>query len=106
MDLRRGLGRSLRLIRKAKGVAQQDLSDVVARSYISYVERGVKNPTLEKLDELARAMQVHPLTVLTVAYMPHLSEQELANLLDRVSREVKSVLIRPEVGSARKARAR
>lgn len=104
MDVRRGLGRSLRLVRKARGIAQQDLYDVTARSYLSYVERGIKNPTVEKLDELARAMGVHPLTVLTIAYLPQLRQQELEALLNRISKEVKASLEKAELVRPKKAR--
>lgn len=104
MDLRRGLGRSLRLVRKARGVAQQDLHDVTARSYLSYIERGIKNPTVEKIDELARAMGVHPLTVLTIAYLPHLRPQELEALQNRINKEAKVLLDKAEVVRPRKAR--
>lgn len=104
MNLRRGLGRSLQLVRKARGVAQQDLADVTARSYISAVERGVKNPTVEKLDELARAIDVHPLTVLTIAYLAHLNDHELQALLQRIGKEARTVLEKADVLRPRKSR--
>jgi transcriptional regulator with XRE-family HTH domain len=85
MDLRRGLARSLRLIRKTKGIAQEQLSDVSGRTYLSEIERGIKNPTVEKIDVLARAMKVHPLTVLAIAYLGQLRARELEVLLDGVT---------------------
>ncbi len=104
MDLRRGLGRSLRLVRKAQGVTQQDLSDVTARSYLSYIERGVKNPTVEKLEELASAMRVHPLTILMIAYLPQLRENDLDALQSRISKEVRAVLAEAHKALPRKTR--
>lgn len=92
MDLRRGLARSLRLIRKTRNLAQDELSEVSGRTYLSEIERGIKNPTVEKVDELARAMNVHPLTVLAIAYLPNLREQDLATLQERVNKEVKAIL--------------
>lgn len=91
-------------MRKARGVAQQDLSAVTARSYLSYVERGVKKPSVEKLDELARAIGVHPLTVLTIAYLNHLTEQELQALLRRVEAEARIVLKSADLLRPRKSR--
>lgn len=104
MDLRRGLARSLRLIRKARGLAQEQLSDVSGRTYLSEIERGIKNPTVEKVDSLARAMDVHPLTVLTIAYLPYLRAQELDALQSRINREVKALLEKAEVVWPKKAR--
>jgi transcriptional regulator with XRE-family HTH domain len=106
MDIRRGLGRSLRLIRKTQGVTQQDLSDTTARSYISYVERGIKNPTVEKLEELANAMRVHPVTVLTIAYLGQLREQDLDALQSRVYKEAKALLNKADVVEPKKSRSR
>jgi transcriptional regulator with XRE-family HTH domain len=106
MDLRRGLGRSLRLVRKAQGVTQYDLSDVTARSYLSYVERGIKNPTVEKLEELASAMRVHPITVLTIAYLPQLREQDLEILQSRVNKEARAILAQAHNVLPRKSRKR
>jgi transcriptional regulator with XRE-family HTH domain len=106
MDIRRGLGRSLKLIRKAQGVTQQELSDTTARSYISYVERGIKNPTVEKLEELANAMRVHPITVLTIAYLGQLREQDLDALQSRVYKEAKALLNKADAVGPKKSRSR
>lgn len=106
MDLRGGLGRSLRLIRKARGMAQEQLSDVAARSYLSEIERGIKSPTVEKIDVLARTMNVHPLTVLTIAYLGQLHEQDLEALQKKINKEVKALLLKAEVVWPRKARPR
>lgn len=106
MDLRHGLAQSLRLVRKTRGFAQDQLSDVSGRTYLSEIERGIKNPTLEKLDELAKAMDVHPLTVLTIAYLAHLREQELKALQNRVSKEAKALLAKADIAWPKKARSR
>lgn len=92
MDLRRGLARSLRLIRKVRNLAQDELSEVSGRTYLSEIERGIKNPTVEKIDELARAMNVHPLTILVIAYLPNLREQDLEALQEKVGKEAKMLL--------------
>ncbi len=106
MDLRRGLARSLRLTRKAKGIAQEHLSEVSGRTYLSEIERGIKNPTVEKLDELARAMNVHPLTLLTLAYLPQLRTPDLEALQERINKEAKALLTKADVVWPRKARSR
>jgi transcriptional regulator with XRE-family HTH domain len=106
MDLRQGLARSLRLVRKARGFAQDHLSEVSGRTYLSEIERGIKNPTVEKLDELASAMRVHPLTVLTIAYLPQLREHDLEALQGRVAKEVRALLADAQKALPRKARGR
>lgn len=104
MDLRRGLARSLRLIRKTKGITQEHLSEVSGRTYLSEIERGIKNPTLEKIDALAKAMNVHPLTVLTIAYLGQLREQDLETLQGRINKEATALLARADIVWPKKTR--
>jgi len=106
MDLRRGLARSLRLIRKARGLAQDELAEVSGRTYLSEIERGIKNPTIEKIDKLARALDVHPLTILAIAYLPHIQEKELEALQNRINKEAKALLARAEMVWPKKTRSR
>ena len=106
MELRKGLSRSLRLIRKAKGIAQDHLSEVSGKTYLSEIERGIKNPTLKKLDELARALGVHPLTLVTLAYVPQLREQDISSLQERVIKESRGLLKSTSLTVPRKARSK
>lgn len=39
-----------------------------SRTYLSLLERDLKSPTMHKLTELCEVMDVHPLTLLTLAY--------------------------------------
>jgi len=59
---------ALRTTRKARGLSQEAFSDVSSRTYLSSLERGLKSPTLNKVAELCAVMEVHPLTLLTLAY--------------------------------------
>ena len=59
---------ALRRIRKAKGVSQEAFALASSRTYVSTLERGLKSPTLSKIDELADVLGVHPLTLLMAAY--------------------------------------
>ncbi|KAF1043300.1 MAG: hypothetical protein GAK38_04027 [Xylophilus sp.] len=53
---------------------------------MSSLERGLKNPTLSKVDELCEIMQVHPLTLLALTY--GLDAKGTDKLLARVQREL------------------
>lgn len=52
------LGEAVRVRRKALGWSQERLAEVsgLDRTYVSGIERGVRNPTLTTLDRLARSM--------------------------------------------------
>ena len=78
------LPKALRLIRNARGLTQEDFGVVSSRTYMSGLERGVKNPTLRKLDEIASVLGVHPLTVLTLAYSKTSDFKDVSDLLKLV----------------------
>jgi len=87
MSLRIGLADALRHVRYAKGLSQEDFSEVSSRTYMSSLERGLKSPTLEKISHLAQVMGIHPLTLLTLAYAA--SERcTVAELQARVRQEI------------------
>lgn len=104
MDIRKGLARSLKLARRASRFSQEDFSDVSGRTYLSEVERGLKSPTLEKIDSIARAMKIHPLTVLTLAYTPNLDLGEVRILQTQVKAEAGRMIEDKEAKRPRKSR--
>jgi transcriptional regulator with XRE-family HTH domain len=69
MDIRRQVGLNVRQIRKDRGWSQEDLAfeSGLDRTYISGVERGVRNPTVLVLSELAQALKVPPARLLEAA---------------------------------------
>ena len=60
MDVRRLVGANLRDIRRKRGISQEELAFECGlhRTYVSGVERGVRNPTVAVLDKIARALGV------------------------------------------------
>ena len=60
MDVRRRLGTNLRKLREDQGFSQESFADHsgLHRTYISGIERGVRNPTVVILDKIAKALKV------------------------------------------------
>lgn len=60
MDAKQLLGKNLRALRVAKGISQDDLSEIsgLHRTYLSGIERGVRNPTITIIEQLARSLNV------------------------------------------------
>jgi len=85
------LSEALKTIRKARGLSQEAFSDVSSRTYMSSLERDLKSPTLNKLAELCEVMEVHPLTLLTLAYAGD-DAQRAEQLLAQVRQELDAVL--------------
>ena len=77
---------------KARGLSQEAFSDVSSRTYLSSLERGLKSPTLSKVAELCEVMDVHPLTLLTLAYGG--DSKGVSEVIERVQRELAAIQAR------------
>lgn len=86
-----GLAAALKTVRKARGLSQEAFSDVSSRTYLSTLERDLKSPTLHKLTALCEVMDIHPLTLLTLAYAGD-SPRKTEQLLAQVRQELEAVL--------------
>jgi transcriptional regulator with XRE-family HTH domain len=66
MDIRRVVGRNVRQIRTASGRSQEEFAFDCGlhRTYISGVERGIRNPTVLVLQRIAKALKVPPARLL------------------------------------------
>jgi transcriptional regulator with XRE-family HTH domain len=82
-------------VRKARGLSQEAFSDVSSRTYLSSLERDLKSPTLNKVNELSDVLGVHPLTLLSLAYGGEKSEDLIA-LLTQVQRELQDLAEAPQ----------
>ncbi len=60
MDVRKRVGINLKRLRQNRGLSQEELAfeSGLHRTYISGVERGVRNPTVRVLEEIATALKV------------------------------------------------
>ena len=91
MAAKDSLATAIRTVRKARGLSQEAFSDVSSRTYLSLLERDLKSPTMHKLTELCEVMDVHPLTLLTLAYAGD-STRRADQLLAQVRQELEAVL--------------
>ena len=66
MDVVQLLGRNVRRYRKLKGMTQEQLAleAGMERSYVSDLERGLRNPSVRALGRLAEALAVEPMALL------------------------------------------
>ncbi len=66
MDIRRQVGLNVRQLREERGWSQEELAFECSlhRTYISGVERGIRNPTVVVLKGIATALKVPPAKLL------------------------------------------
>ena len=62
MDIRRRVGLNVKRYRKDRGLSQEGLAFEcgVHRTYVSGVERGIRNPTVLVLERISKALNVPP----------------------------------------------
>lgn len=89
MAEKHSLGQAIKTVRAARSLSQEAFSDVSSRTYLSTLERGLKSPTLSKLAELCEVMQIHPVTLLMLAYTDDGNEAE--RLLAQVRQELAAI---------------
>jgi transcriptional regulator with XRE-family HTH domain len=85
-----GIGKAIWIVRKARGLTQEDFSEVSSRTYLSSLERDLKSPTLEKLAQLAAVLQVHPVTLVALSSLPSTDGATIETFIGSLDAELKS----------------
>lgn len=60
MNILECFGKNLKELRIKRGLSQEELAELanVHRTYISFLERGLRNPSLLKIEKLANVLDV------------------------------------------------
>lgn len=88
MEQGKAFGITLKRYRIRAGLSQEAFSTVSSRTYISTLERGLKNPTLDKVNEIASVLSVHPLSLLTTYYLTLDDTLSIDDLIARIRSEL------------------
>jgi XRE family aerobic/anaerobic benzoate catabolism transcriptional regulator len=85
MDAAKAVARGVRQLREQPGLTQADLAEAteLTPQYVSQIERGLKAPSLETLDALARALGVTAAELMTLGEATDTRERPPS---DRVAR--------------------
>ncbi len=92
MNTSQSFGLALRKIRKSRGLTQEDFSEVSSRTYVSTLERGIKGPTLEKVEILAKEIGIHPLSILALTYMDQYNDINLNVVIETIKSELQEFI--------------
>ena len=74
-------------MRAVKGLSQEQFDVVSGRTYLSSLERGLKIPTLGKVEDLAQVLEIHPATLIALCYCSQLTEAEFHAFWSKVREE-------------------
>lgn len=80
-------GTALRNIRIQKQLPQESLGP--SQSFVSALERGIRSPTLQKLEQLAVLLEINPVTLLVYACLEQ--DQTVDDLLKEVRQELREL---------------
>lgn len=89
---RNEFAKALKSVRLVRRLSQEDFGFVSSRTYVSSLERGNYSPTLNKVDDLAEVLGVHPLVLLTLCYTKTASFDEVQKLLSGLESQFKEIL--------------
>jgi len=89
MNINNAFGIALKQARKKREMSQEDFSIVSSRTYVSSLERGLKSPTLEKVEMISSCLEVHPLTLLALAYSKSKDGVSCEELINKLAVELK-----------------
>jgi len=72
MDMKRLVGRNVRRVRTSLGLTQEELADQsgFSQQYISDLERGLRNPTIVTIYEMARSLGVSHIELVQIDSAP------------------------------------
>lgn len=91
MELKEAFAIALRKTRLRRDLTQEDFGIISSRTYLSTLERGLKNVTLEKASELAHRMNIHPLTLLVESFLLLDPDTDFDSLIERIRSEIEDV---------------
>lgn len=94
MDVKELIGNRIKELRKKKGLSQEQLSEKaeITPNYLSRVERGTENPTLNMLIRLANALEVEMWEMFDFGHRG--SCRDLKSILNKVAGEANDEQLR------------
>lgn len=89
MDTRRLIGKRIQALRRSRGYSQEKLAEIVGinAKYLSSVERGVENPTLDLFIRLSKGLNVGIHEIFSIEHegqSPKALRRKLKTLIDEI----------------------
>ena len=92
MTLRQALALAIKALRKAKNLTQEDFGIVSSRTYLSTLERGLKSPTLDKLEDISNVLGVPPLSLLLLTYAIKTGQSNYEEAVDAIANDARAAI--------------
>jgi transcriptional regulator with XRE-family HTH domain len=82
-DVKKLIGNQIKTLRRARGISQEELAEQISMNtkYLSSIERGKTNPTLDMFIKMADALKVGIPELFNIEYQPKELAQLIAGLI-------------------------
>lgn len=87
MERKLAFGSALKEVRVRKEIAQEQLG--ASQSFVSTIERGIRSPTIEKMEEFAERLGVNPATLIVLMQVGQ--EGGVDELLAKIRDEIRAL---------------
>lgn len=88
-ELKRALGAVLKSYRLNRSASQESLGP--SQAYISNIERGRWSASLDKIEQMSKALGVHPASVILAGYLSSEEGTNSDELLERIRNELREI---------------
>lgn len=88
-ELKRALGASLRSYRLKRDVSQESLGP--SQPYISNLEAGRGSASIDKIEQMALVLGVHPVSIILAGYLGSSEEADTEDVLNRIHSELREI---------------
>ncbi|MBD9503746.1 helix-turn-helix transcriptional regulator [Pseudomonas sp. PDM17] len=88
-ELKQALGAAIRAYRLNREIPQESLGP--SQPYISNLENGKWSATLEKVDRMAGALGVHPVSIILAGYLALEENSDTDAVLARIREELREI---------------
>ncbi len=85
-ELKRAMGASMKLYRLKKNIPQENLGP--SQPYISTLEAGRGNASIDKIEQMAGVLGVHPVSIILAGYLSSGDDVTTDQLLERIRNEL------------------
>lgn len=92
-ELKDAFAQALKDMRLKANLAQVDFPPKVSREYVSLLERGLRSPSLEAIDNLAEVMGISPLALVLQCYLYRDQSKSIETLVGKAMSEVRMEMI-------------
>lgn len=88
-ELKRALGASIRSYRLKRGIVQEGMGP--SQTYISNLEAGRWSASIDKIEQMAEVLGVHPASIILAGYLSSGDSSSSDEVLERIREELREI---------------